>query len=263
MASGYGDNYNFRVYGDQAEGSGADRSGFKNQLGGGGHYTVYGPGPNDWYLNSGSQSTGGRSSGGRSSGGSSGSGNRRTTSRVIPNGPAPELPDLPTLEMPKVDKRKIRALTQEISAPAVRKLREGLQGAMQVKSDNPNVRRMTLREALQGYGTGLESAMQGAGGQARQEHQQELNILAKEAEANWKAKTESIMTGYNNAYKSWLETATKESETTSDEGGSGSGGVVRRNAWGTPEVGPSFQDAWNSRIAGTEYGNYVTSRRGY
>lgn len=221
MASSYYGSYTPGVYGDVNQ---PDAGGnFKPTLINGGYVTQWGAGPNDWTLNP--SSTQARSGGSARGGGSSGGGSRQTISRTIFNGKAPELPDLPTLTMPKPDKRKIRALTQEISAPAVRKLREGLQGAMNVNSDNPNVRRMTLREALQGYGTGLESAMAGAGGQARQEHQQELNLLAQEAQKNWQAKTEGMMTAYNNAYKTYLEGATKESTTVSDEGSGGGIGM--------------------------------------
>jgi|GEM_PF-3960616 len=225
MASSYFGNYTPGRYGEESQGVAGGGSVKYPVLESGGYVTRFGPGDNDWTLTPNSRSSSG---GSRVGGGGGGGGSRQTITRTIFNGKAPELPDLPTLTMPKPDKRKIRALTQEISAPAVRKLREGLQGAMNVNSDNPNVRRMTLREALQGYGTGLESAMAGAGSQARQEHQQELNLLAQEAQKNWQAKTESMMTAYNNAYKTYLESATKES-TTNESGGAG-GGVGFSNA---------------------------------
>jgi hypothetical protein len=116
--------------------------------------------------------------------------------------------------MPKVDKRRIRALQQEAAAPAVRKLREGLQSSMNMSTDNPNVRRMTLREALQGYGTGLEGAMAGAGRQAQAEHQQELNLLATEAQANYKSQVEKMSAEYNNAFNAYLKSGVQTVETT-------------------------------------------------
>jgi hypothetical protein len=211
---------------------------------------------NDWTWAYGSPSDVQRSSGGsrtasRSGGGGGGGGSKSSTTvqRLRFTEDAPGLPDLPVLEMPKVDKRKIRALTQQIAAPSVRKLQEGLQGSLNVHTDNPNVRRMTIREALQGYGTGLEGAMAGAGSQARQEHQQELNLLGQEAHANFKAKYESVMADYQNRFRKYMESAEKVTQTDSSEMGA-SGGVpmvVRRNAWGTPELGPSFQAGYNMK----------------
>jgi len=134
------------------------------------------------------------------------------------------------------------------AAPAVRMLREGLQGAMNVHTDNPNVRRMTIREALQGYGTGLEKAMSGAGAQARSEHMQELNLKKEEAMANWRANYEKIMADYKNRWEKYLQSAEKITQTDSSE--SATGGVpmvVRLNAWGAREIGPSFQAGYNMK----------------
>jgi hypothetical protein len=187
--------------------------------------------------------------GGSSRGGSLSSGDKSTnqttnqTTKLRFTEPVPETPELPTLELAKPDKRKIRSLTQQIAAPSIRKLQEGLQTGMNTKSDNPNVRRMTLREALQGYGTGLESAMSGAGGQARSEHQQELNTQNAAAQANWQAKTQSMMTAYQNAFSRYMQSAERVTESeakSSSVEGSGVPMVTRRNAWGTPEVGPAF-----------------------
>lgn len=186
------------------------------------------------------------SSRGGYAGSSGGSKSSTTVQRLRFTEERPEMPDTPELKMPEVDKRRIRALTQQAAAPAVRQLREGLQGAMNVHTDNPNVRRMTIREALQGYGTGLEKAMSGAGAQARGEHQQELNLKKEEAMANFKASYEKIMADYNNRWQAYLQSAEKVTETNSMEGQSGGfPTVVRRNVWGTPEIGPTFQVGYN------------------
>lgn len=152
---------------------------------------------------------------------------------------APNLPDLPTLAMPKIDKRKIRALTQQIAAPSLRRLNEQVQGAMNIHSDNPNVRRMTLREALMGYGSGLESAMAGAGGQARQEHQQELNMLAQEAQQNWQARTQALMSQYQNAFQKYLASAERETQQITSKSDDSGGGEWYRTQFGSlRRVGP-------------------------
>jgi hypothetical protein len=211
---------------------------------------------NDWTWAYGSptdqkrqaQNKSGASRGGSSRGGGGGSSSRSTVQRLRFMGDAPELPDLPKLEMPKVDKRAVRALTQKIAAPSIRKLQEGVQQAMNVHTDNPNVRRMTLREALQGYGSGLETTMAGAGSQARQEHQQELNLLANEARANWQTSTEALMAEYQNAYNKYMQSAEKITETNEGAGGADVPMVVRRNIWGTPEIGPAFQAGYNMKL---------------
>ena len=199
------------------------------------------------------QKASGGSRGGYAGGGGFGSARSSTTTqRLRFTEDAPDLPTLPKLEMPKVDKRKIRALTQQIAAPNIRKLNESVLTAMNIHTDNPNVRRMTLREALQGYGSGLESTMAGAGGQARSEHQQELNLASAEAQANWRANTEALMSQYNNAWQKYLAGAERVSETNASDtpmdGGTAGNMVVRRNVWGTPYLAPDFQTAYRNRI---------------
>lgn len=88
-------------------------------------------------------------------------------------GAAPTMGGAPTYEKPEYDESKVSALTQKRAAPGVRRLREVTQRAMGATYENPNVKRMTVRSALAGYGTGLESVMAGAGTTARAEYGQE------------------------------------------------------------------------------------------
>jgi hypothetical protein len=165
------------------------------------------------------QSQGSGGGGGRSSGPQpSGS---VTTSSTTFAGEAPSAPKIPKLELPKFDKRAVRALTQKLAAPGMRRLSEGLQTALTVQSENPNVRRMTLREALQGYGTGLEQTLSGAGQQARGEHMQELEQQGREAQMNWQAQTQAAMQAYNNAFQKYLASATRTQTTTPTYSGTG------------------------------------------
>jgi len=85
----------------------------------------------------------------------------------MPMGPAPEL------NLPEYDEDKVSSLTQKRAAPGVRRLREATRSAMSETYDNPNVKRMTVRDALSGYGTGLENVMAGAGRSATQEYGQQ------------------------------------------------------------------------------------------
>ena len=86
---------------------------------------------------------------------------------------APVMGPEPVLEVPEYDEKKVSALTQKRAAPGVRRLREATRSAMTETYDNPNVKKMTVRDALAGYGTGLENVMAGAGTTARAEYGQE------------------------------------------------------------------------------------------
>ena len=88
-------------------------------------------------------------------------------------GAAPTMGAAPTLNLPEYDEDKVSELTQKRAAPGVRRLRETTQQAMGETYENPNVKRMTVREALSGYGSGLENVMAGAGSAATQEYGQQ------------------------------------------------------------------------------------------
>jgi len=149
-----------------------------------------------------------------------------TTTRTVRKGDAPELPDMPTFKAPKVNKRAIRAMTQKLAAPGVRTLRQTMQQAMGKNYENPNVRKLTLREALQGYGTGLEKVMGGAGREARSEHMAELDLQRQEEMANFQAQTNAAMQTYQNAWADYLKGEKTVSTTTPDTEGSGASGGV-------------------------------------
>ena len=74
--------------------------------------------------------------------------------------PTPGTP--PTLTLPAYDTGKVEGLAQRFAAPGIRNLRSAVQDVQQGVYDNPNVKRMTVRDALQGYGSGLENVMAGA-----------------------------------------------------------------------------------------------------
>lgn len=95
----------------------------------------------------------------RSVGGSSGgSGNLNLVSTVTGDDFAPK----PSYKLPEYDTAKVESLGQRFAAPGVRHLRSALQDVQQGSYENPNVKRMTLRDSLAGYGQGLESVMAGA-----------------------------------------------------------------------------------------------------
>ncbi len=147
----------------------------------------------------------------------SGSGSSRTVTTVNFTRPAPQAPTLPTLEMPKVNEKVVRSLAQKAAAPGVRSLREAIQTVAGQQSDNPNVRRMTLREALQGYGAGLERVMGGAQQQARTQHMQDIEQQGRETMANYQTSVNAAMDTYNKAFQEYMSSAEKISTTEAAE----------------------------------------------
>ncbi len=212
-----------------------------------GYLTVWGPGPNDWSLTP----SGGSGRAYRTSGGGGGGGSRTSISSVQFTQPRPQAPELPTLEFAKPDKRAMAALAQKAAAPGIRGLREAVQQAAIQTYENPNVRRMTLREALQGYGAGLEKVLGGAQHQARQEHMQELQVENQQRQLNWQAQVQRLMDSYNKAFSEYLASATKMTQTNvGDEGGTyGQDWVYRMSPFGTMggrSPAPTFERQWEA-----------------
>lgn len=140
------------------------------------------------------------------------------TSNLVPSWSPPESYDVPeytpyipgaapTYKAPKWDEGAIDALTQQKAAPGLRTLRQQVQRVTGRRYDNPQVGRMTLREALQGYGSGIGSVLGGAGEVALGEYGKRYGIEADVAKTNYggamarwsgvtAAKTEAARTQY-------------------------------------------------------------------
>ena len=152
----------------------------------------------------------------------------RSSTKTVRKGDAPELGEMPTFKAPEMDKRALKAATQKLAAPGVRTLRETVQQAMGRHHENPNVRKMTLREALQGYGTGLEKVMSGAGKEARSNQMAELDLQREAEMANFKSQTNAAMQTYQNAWADYLkgeETITTSGPATGEDGGYGGSSI--------------------------------------
>jgi hypothetical protein len=123
----------------------------------------------------------------------------------------PGMPDLPEFQAPKMgdipdyvalewSEEEIDALTQKKAASGIRTLRDAVQTSMATvrqSSDNPNAQRLTLKAALAGYGTGLESVMSGASTAATQEYSQKYSIKAQEAQINHQTAVQAIRDVYS------------------------------------------------------------------
>lgn len=97
---------------------------------------------------------------------------------------------------PEYDEGRITDITQTQAAGAVRGLRSSIQRISGARYDNPNVKRMTLRDALAGYGQGMQSAMSKASESARSLYNQEYGMKADEAKTNYAQAAQAAQTRY-------------------------------------------------------------------
>lgn len=103
--------------------------------------------------------------------------------------------EMPSLDLREMDKRRVKALTQKALAPRLRHLRSALQRALVRSYENPNVRRMVVRAALEGYGQGLEEARAGAEQFALKEEATERATENQELVAAYNAAMQKYMAG--------------------------------------------------------------------
>jgi len=146
-----------------------------------------------------------------------------STSAVMPSWDPPSTYDIPeyqpyipgaapTYAAPKWDEEAIESLTQRKARPGLRELRSQIQRVSGQRYDNPQVGRMTLRDALQGYGSGIGSVLSGAGNVARGEYGQKYGIEADVAKTNyggqmaqWQGETAARSQGAMTNYQAELE----------------------------------------------------------
>jgi hypothetical protein len=72
--------------------------------------------------------------------------------------------------------------------------------------DNPNVKAMTLRQALQGYGAGLESVTGGALGTAAGMYNQEYSPQVDAVMQANRLASQERENRYNRSFQAWLKT---------------------------------------------------------
>lgn len=123
------------------------------------------------------------------------------TSLLTGTGEPPKAPKLQpytptTYTSTPYDEDKIRLLTQEESAGAVRGLRSAIQ-RIAGESVNDPTRRMTLRQALAGYGEGMQNAMSSASRSARNAYNTEYNIKENANRMNFANAESARQTNYN------------------------------------------------------------------
>jgi len=118
----------------------------------------------------------------------------------------------PTYAAPEWDEGAISSLTQKRAAPGLRSLRQQVQRVTGRKYGSPQVARMTLREALQGYGSGIGSVLGGAGSVALGEYGQKYGAETEAARlsyggqmAQWRGETAARSQGALTNYQAELE----------------------------------------------------------
>ena len=129
------------------------------------------------------------------------------TQTFKPRGEAPEF-ERPVFEAPEFDDREVSAETQRLQAPSIRRLRRQLQQTQTQRFDNPNVRRMTTRAALAGFGAGLESVQTGARREARQTVQQKYARQFEVAKTQFGADVGFARQAYQKAWDLYLKSGT-------------------------------------------------------
>lgn len=119
------------------------------------------------------------------------------------------------LDIPDYDQDRVESLAQRLAAPGIRRLRDQVQQVQGGVYDNPNVKAMTLRQALEGYGQGLEGVMGSAFGTASQIYNQEYQPKVQEATINYQGNlqrelqqnslnAQKEMARYNKTWEAWL-----------------------------------------------------------
>ena len=117
---------------------------------------------------------------------------------------APTMGPMPEFKLPTWDESKISAKAQRAAGPGLRELRKGMQEAQGRYYENPNVRRMTLRDAMAGYGMGLEKVMGGARREATGEYAAEFAPQMTKATAEYQGQVQTTLSQYQNAWKEYL-----------------------------------------------------------
>lgn len=156
---------------------------------------------------------------------------RETITERRPTMAMPERPTISAFEMPEWDESAIRKAAQRKAAPRLRSLRRQMEREAGRQYENPNVKRMTLRQAMEGYGLGLGTIMSQAEAAGRAEYGQKYGREFAGAQMTYQAQTQAMMASYQNAFNAYL-TSMQQTTTT---------GPVAGGGWSREDFGPQ---AW-------------------
>jgi hypothetical protein len=147
-----------------------------------------------------------------------------TTTTRTPTMPMPATPSIPAFQAPTWDEKEIGRLAQKKAAPRLRSLRRQMEREAGRQYENPNVKRMTLRQAMEGYGLGIGSIMSEAESAGRAEYGQKYGREFAGAQTTYAAQTQALMQSYQNAFNAYLQSM--QQTTTTGTGGATSSGMV-------------------------------------
>jgi hypothetical protein len=186
-----------------------------------------------------------------------------------PTGQMPVRPEVSTFAAPEWNESEVARNRQRMAGPNIRRLRDVTLQSIGRNYENPNVRRMTVREALRGYGSGLGSILASAQQGAVNEYGNKYQNMYNERMANFNAANQAKMAEYNNLWQMFSKmgtTRTTQSTTGYDSGSSGAAGGSGMGVTSQPsnprQMGPSgwspdygIQKA-KQRYAAGEYGPF-------
>jgi len=121
-----------------------------------------------------------------------------------PQSPMPTL-TVPTYTAPVRDEARETQLAQKAAAPGLRAMRSSVTRAMTTNEANPNARRMSLREALAGYGEGLEKVMAGAATTGANKYEREYSDQAEQAKINYQNEVNRRNTEFSAAMQDYMK----------------------------------------------------------
>ncbi len=129
-----------------------------------------------------------------------------TQSKILPTDLTPPVypTNIPTYTPPAYDTQRVQALTELAAGPGMRNLRTQMREAQGKYYENPNVKRMTLRDAMAGYGMGMENVMGGARNQATQQYQAEYAPEVAAAQTNYQAQINQMNAQYQAALMNYM-----------------------------------------------------------
>lgn len=161
-------------------------------------------------------------------GGATGSSKSTSTSTATwkPSGARPAAPVVPEFKAPEYDEGEVAKLRQRASGSQVRSLRDVTMSALAANtSDNPNVRKMTVRQALQGYGSGLGSILSAAQNAAVSQYQARYNAQYNAGQLTYNARNNMDSQTYSNLWTEFLKSGSSTTTQNSSSSNTNSNGV--------------------------------------
>lgn len=150
-----------------------------------------------------------------------------STSTWKPGGPRPSAPTVPEFKAPTYDEGEVSKLRQRVGGAQIRSLRDVTMSALSANtSDNPNVRKMTVRQALQGYGSGLGSILASAQQAAVNQYQNKYNQQFNAAQMTYNAQRNMDTQTYSNLWNEFLRSGTTTNTQNSSQQSTGSGNAT-------------------------------------